>query len=86
MAQIVAAGATFTSIRCSVETALGAGKTATFKLNVNNADTALECLITEGKTTGSGSGSVTVSAGDLLAIHTGSTNTPTRPGSFAVSG
>ena len=86
MAQIVAAGATFTSIRCSTETAPGAGKTATFKLNVNNVDTTLECSITGTNTTGSGSGSVTVSAGDLLAIHTGSTNTPTRPGSFAVSG
>ena len=37
------------------------------------------------KTTGSGSGSVTVSAGDLLSIHTGPSGIPGRPGNTQVS-
>src|SRR5581483_7758718 len=82
--QIVSASATFTSMRCWVQTAPAAN--ITFTLRVNGANAGLSCTINAGSTSGSGSGSASVSAGDLVDVATPSASTPGKPGTFAVSG
>ena len=82
--QIIAAGATFTTMRCHV--AVAGGSTNVFTFRVNGVNTTLTCTITAGQTNGSGTGSVSVAAGDLLDVATPAANTTAQPASFAVGG
>jgi len=82
--QIVASGATFTTMRCHV--AVAAAGSTTYTLRVNGGNSTLTCTIAGGQTNGSGSGSVTVSAGDSVDVATPGAGTPGQPASFAVGG
>lgn len=78
--QIVApANGTFTKIQALVSAAPGAGgsgKSRTFALNVDGTDSALTTTISETATTGSATGSIAVTAGQLLTISSVPTSTP----------
>jgi hypothetical protein len=83
--QIVAAEATYTTMRCYVEKTVSSP--LTFTLRDNGKDvTGLTCLIEANKTTGSGTGTATVKPGDLVDVATPGSNVPGAPGSFAISG
>jgi hypothetical protein len=82
--QIVAAGATFTAMRCWMNGT--SASNLTFTLRVNGANSGLTCTITAGQSKGSGTGTAVVVAGDLLDVATPSASTPGQPGSFAISG
>jgi len=81
--QVVAAGGTATTMRCFIESAPAAN--ITFTLRKNGANTALTCTIPSGQTSGSGTGTATWVAGDLLDVQAPAANTPGKIGSFAIS-
>jgi hypothetical protein len=80
--QVMAVGGTFTALNCFMS------KTATvnltFTLRKNGTSTALTCVILSGQLLGSGTGSVSFAAGDLIDIGCPATNVPGTPGSFAL--
>jgi len=65
--QIVATSQTATSIRCSRNSTNVGSRTFTFRKN--GANTSLTCTIPGGATSGSGTGSVSLSAGDLVDVQ-----------------
>jgi hypothetical protein len=72
---------TFEKISARVAAAPGAaasGKKWTFTLRVNGVDTSLTCDILETATTGSATGSVTVSDNDFVSVSVTPTSSPTN--------
>jgi hypothetical protein len=81
--QIVAAAGSATTMRCFSEDAPAVN--ITFTLRKNGADTALTCTILAGQTSGSGSGSASWVAGDLLDVRAPAAGMPNKIASFAIS-
>jgi hypothetical protein len=81
--QIVAAEATYTTMRCFIETAPTSNLTFTLRDNAEN--TALSCTVKAGETAGSGTGTATVQPGDLVDVATPSSNVPGAFASFSIS-
>jgi hypothetical protein len=82
--QIVSLEATYTTMRCFMQTA--PGENITFTLRDDGKNTGLTCTVESGKTTGSGSGTATLKAGDLVDVATPEKGTSVAPASFAIGG
>jgi Collagen triple helix repeat (20 copies) len=82
--QIVSVEATYTTMRCFIQTA--PTESITFTLRDNEKNTGLTCTVEKGKTTGSGAGTATLKAGDLVDVATPEIGTPGASASFAISG
>ena len=78
--QIVPVTATYPKMRCFI--AKGPGANITFTLRDNAASTTLTCTVEEEKTTGIGTGTTTVKAGDLVDVATPAAGTPGADASF----
>ena len=86
--QVVQFATRYQSMACYVSTAPAAGVTATFTLRLNGASTPLTCSVTGPAVTGTNSiapPGVIINAGDTIDVLVGA-NTPSAPGSFALSG
>lgn len=76
--EIASSAGTMRKLRISLDTAPGVGKSYTFKLRVNGADSALVVTISDANTTGvDSSNSVSIAQGDLLSISVTPSGTPT---------
>ena len=71
-------------MRCFIQKASSEG--LTFTLRDNETNTGLTCTVETGRTTGSGSGTVTLKPGDPVDVATPEIGTPTAEASFAISG
>ncbi|MBF0254079.1 MAG: hypothetical protein HQL11_03005, partial [Candidatus Omnitrophica bacterium] len=75
--EIVSADGTFKNLRVELTSAPGAGKSFVFTVRKNNTDTALSCSVSDLANECSDlSGSVAVSAGDVVALKCSPTGTP----------
>lgn len=75
--QIVTRSGTIKNLHILLDTAPGAGKSRTFTLRVNEADTTLTCTISDDETTGNDtSHEVTVSASDRVTLKCNPSGTP----------
>src|SRR5262249_5515394 len=83
--QIVALGATYTTMACYINGVAPAGG-LTFRLRVNSADAqpGLTCTIPAGLNAGTGTGAATFAAGDRVDVATPASGTPSTPGTFAI--
>ena len=81
--QIVNASGSATSIRCVISTAPNGNQTYTFR--VNQINTSLVCTILSGQTRGSGTGSASWVAGDVVSIQTSNGSGANKPVSFAIN-
>lgn len=68
------------NFKVMLTTAPGSGKTRTFTIRKNGVNTAVTCTISNTDTSGTFTGAVAFSAGDLLSIKASSTGTPDAPG------
>jgi hypothetical protein len=82
--QIISLEATYTTMRCFIQG--GLGENVTFTLRDNEQNTGLTCTVEKGKTTGSGSGTVTLKPGDLVDVASPEHSTSGTAASFAISG
>lgn len=71
---------TITDFKVMLTTAPGVGKSRTFVIRQNGSDTGVTCTISDANTSGTFSGSVSFTAGDLLSIKHTSSGTPTASG------
>ena len=72
-------------IAVKLTNAPGSGKTRTFTLRQNGADTALSCTVSNTDTTCSAVAEVIVEDGDLLATETTPLSSPTAPAGISVT-
>jgi hypothetical protein len=73
---------TITDLKVMVDTAPGAGKSRTFTVRKNGADTGVTCTISDTNTSAVFSGSVSFTAGDLICLSSTPSGTPTAPGNI----
>lgn len=84
--QVIAADGILKNLRINLFTAPGLGASRTFTVQVNGVDTALSCtVIGTGTTASNTSAGVALVAGDLVALHTTFTGTPTDTNVRAVT-
>jgi hypothetical protein len=75
MQYLVPADTTFTTLLCRSRPESGnSSATVTLTLRVNGVDQSLTCATSSNSSAATGTGSVTVSAGDLVSIAAGSTS------------
>lgn len=76
--QVISAPGAISGLRIRLDPAPGVGKSWTFKLRKNGADTALSVTVSGAATTGVDlTNAITVAAGDTLSLASSSTGTPT---------
>ena len=80
--QILATSQTAVATSCAITKANGAQRV--FTLRLNGADSSLTCTIPQGAVKGSGTGSVSLSAGDLVDVKAPATMDSGTAGSVAV--
>lgn len=76
----VSEAVTVSEMTVYLDTAPGSGKSRTYTLRVNGADTAASITISDTNTTGSWTGSVAIAENDLVSMGTTPSGTPTAPG------
>jgi hypothetical protein len=66
--QVVGVGGTFTKLTCAVNSNPAPAGGLVFTLRVNAANTTLTCTVPAGANVGTGTGSVTLNAGDKVDV------------------
>lgn len=74
--QNIARAMTVTAIYVKLSAAPGSGKSKTFTLRKNGADTALTCTVSDAATTCNGTGSVAIADDDLISTSDAPSGTP----------